>query len=83
MLISHLDKEGIWQARILSILIIIVLWTIKFPTELWKCESALHRKQAWGTQTCARPEGYSAFLPEKTLGGKGGRVLFYLLSSLS
>lgn len=36
MLVSYLGKEGIWQVRILSVM---MLWTIKFPTEVWKCES--------------------------------------------
>ena len=35
VLVSYLDKEGIWQAQILYVMIgIMMLWTIKFPTEV-------------------------------------------------
>lgn len=82
MLIPHLDKEGIWQARILSVLIIMMLWITVFLAEVWKCESKL---SASGTQTCAK-QGESntwAFRATGKETGRTGRQSTALLSLLS
>lgn len=57
MLVSYLGKEGIWQVRILSVM---MLWTVKFPAEVWKCESKACIESRHQAQTCAEQEEYSA-----------------------
>lgn len=60
--------------RSLSVLIIMILRTIVYPTELWKCESKLcvecryqaHKQDKYST---------SAFLDNRKDGKEGGRVL--------
>lgn len=74
MLIPHLDKEGIWQARILSVLIIMMLWITVFLAEVWKCESKL---SASGTQTCAKQGESSTWASGQRERKLGGRVLLY------
>lgn len=63
MLLSHLGKEVMWQARILSIPVM-MLSTIMYPTEVWKWEiKALRRMQLSGTLTWAKQGKHSTCLP--------------------
>lgn len=71
MLISHLDKERMWQAIILcsDYRDAVNRNVSNRGVEMWI--KALQRVQASGTQTCAKQEEYSTLVAQDT--GREGR----------